>query len=328
MKFLHLTVILTILLFACSSPKTPYRDSRGGNDPDRRDGEGNRSKYFLTRSEIPECSSGDCCEDDRNCKDKCGDYFSDSSSERICNQLPLDKGEPLIAFLEELEDGKADDFDEDDLEYFGLAMSIDHEVWIDLIKDYSDGDESLNWLAETDEATKILLQLNKDDTVEIIVALLGDNNDSDTLSGLKDRIDGDKTVLEVAENSNNNEFIDFIHDEIIGEELCTSTSNQPIPKANTYSSGSEINSANRQKEEACMLGVYCAIFPISDKENERKDIAQTIDDNDIESFIEDEKDDGGLSDQGSRISNANDWPDEACTALADLWQDSSSFVLW
>ena len=307
----------------------------GDNDKDR---DTKSTKYCVAK--IPDCNKKNCCGDDnKDCEDGCSDFFPEE--EEDCESLPIDDGNKVIGVLESLKDS---DFSEitsnEDLKYLCMALDIEDRSWTDLIRDNnaSEAQEALEWIAENQKVTDTLLELGDTPMRNILRALLmragghkfavddledddGDRNDVRILKGLKDTRND---FLEKAVEENNNDLVEFVHEEIVEASLCDSNTNKPDPVTGSaaYASGAETTRAGERDDAACLLGVYCYIYPGSGLDDEREDIASVVDEKDIENLIEAKKTEGGLA-----ISKGQDWPHTACTKLKTFWNNGSGLAL-
>jgi len=337
--------VITLLLFGCGddSPREPrvIPGDRTTPPPTDRD----RSRGSSLDCEVPTCSGSECCEDDRECERKCRDLDIASGD---CDDLPIKTVEAIDDLFG---DGRKSEFDspnDDDLEDLTtddytnicIATNLDKteaDVWEEAIKEHryssSDAEAVMKWFIEQDLATEIL-DRTANDTKEVILnrllfimgggshsgSISGSDGARDIIEGLEEEIDSDDDagVMYYAHRKSNTKMIDIIHECVVKDELCDSSTNHPVPVsgASGYSTSS-LADARKKSEEACQLAVYCK--SITD-ENHRKDVAGDVEDNGIKNFIEDEVNDGGLGID----DDPEDWTDEACEELEDRWNNPTS----
>ncbi len=341
-----LLILLSMTFMFCKkSPSRSWwqddrRSSRASSSSPEK--ENTLSTFFK---EVPECDEDDedCCEDNRQCKSDCRKYFD--GEEDACFSLPEEDGQTLLEVLEYLEDGTFDNIRiGEDLKYLHLAIEMESYTWLNSISDYSSSkaEKALKWIAQYEEVTDTLLDLEEDTTVEILKGLLvkagngsflTDDVDNasaqDILKGLKS---SKEDFLNKALTEKNNDIIDFIHKHLVEDDICDTESLQPRPGGGYSGYHAQISSIGKNtpngkaltyQKEACILGFYCYIYS-SDKavdNKNRKDIANLIDESEIDTFITTEKDSGGLQANLKVETDASQWPVRACRRLCELWFD-------
>ncbi len=350
--FMSLSVVVLSSSCSVSTTTSPpsggtRRPSPGGRttDTDAKDDDDTkkRRKSSFCPSKVPEeDNKSDQCRSDSDCKSGCRDFFDDSEDE--CFELPQDEGNDMVEALEDLDDSKYSSLrDTKDMESLCLAAKIDEESWYKIIKSYSTNDarDALEWIADNNNVADLMLEI-KDDVEDstglgIFKGLLGKarssgsfNGDPDDvteahlLAGLKASSD---EFLETAVKKKQDDLVkDIIHEELVKEELCDSSSNQPEPDtsgcgSSTCYTNDQRTEANDKKEQACELGVYCHILSGSSNEKVRRDLADILNDDDIEEFINDDKNEGGLDVDSD--DDPDEWSDDVCEKLKDLWNNRS-----
>ena len=244
----------------------------------------------------------------------------------------------------------------------GAVRELDSDIWLDFIEDYSNSEAEavLGWIAQEEDAVQIFEKTGEEGIKmfkELLIQLAGGSPDTSAkvLEGLQEGInfndDPHDNVVAMALEENNDALVKFIHKKIIKDDdegLCgedKENSNWPNPQvwqatpAPPHGYGVDpddgdpddirkyFENANKNREESCILGVYCQIFPTgssgSETENDsvRKDLADVLDDRSLRNFIKDEVEDGGL---GLTKDQAEDWPHKVCDELGRLWNQGSS----
>lgn len=341
----------TFILFCKKNPsrswwKEDRRSSRSSSSSSSSEKKNTLSTFFK---EVPECDDEDCCEDNRQCKSDCRQFFDDE--EEACFSLPEEDGEYLLEVLDYLKDG---DFDkiriEEDLKYLHLAVDMETYTWLNSINDYnsSKADKALKWIAQYEEVTDTLMEWDEDITTDILKGLLvraGNESFStndvssipaqDILKGLKD---SKEDFLNKALKEKNNDIINFVHKHLVEDDICDTESHYPRP-GGAYSGyheqvGSiEKNTPNGKaltyQKEACILGFYCHIYSLdkADDNTNRKEMASLIDESEIDTFITTETDGGGLQTNLKVQTDASQWPVRACRKLCELWYDAVDLPL-
>ena len=147
--------------------------------------------------------------------------------------------------------------------------------------------------AFTDAIVYSLTLLNNPNTISDPIDL------TDLLNGLvSEEVENRKTVFFILNHdiSTNAEFFNFIHEEVVVNRLCGTTSENPSPPLSSYT-----------YEEECILGVYCSAGYTEDEDNEdRAKIAELINDRSVENYIEINL---GVTE------DIHTWPAAACAAL-------------
>ena len=386
MKMFLQTKVVVILLLSiavaagimagCSSDQgdrggTTARSSDGGSDGSRNDRRDDRRSQAKLKCELPSCSGSSCCDKedkdgdlDEDCEDWCKKDLS-LSGDAYDKCLALDEIviEDDLLFLfddrlnrpdfEELESLKSKD-----IEIICAAVKhLDSDLLSDRVDKYSTADAKsmLEWLATEETILEVYDSAEDEEGIKMIKKLLGTvgggTDDGDILKGIGldvSRDNDDENVLQLALKSGNENFVKYIHDEIIthDKEICAE-SNQPVPNATVIipvEGGGTIKYLDKQPKngyhyEACVLAAYCTI---SDKMNDedgdefRKDMADFISQSGIVNFVKRKAEDGGLDladgeeddDDNSSSAyfnldedDAEEWTHKACTNLEYFWDN-------
>ena len=122
----------------------------------------------------------------------------------------------------------------------------------------------------------------------------------DLLNGLtENEIDDRKTIFFILNHdiSTNSEFLNFIHEEVIVNRLCGTTTYGTSPPLSSYTI-----------EPECILGVYCSAGTEDDDNEDRAKIAEIINERSVEYYIQ--------SPFGLNITiDVHKWPAAACDDL-------------
>ncbi len=339
------------MVFGCSTE--PGRNvTTGGRNRDRNTGGTSNRRTGTTASikldcVLPKaCSGSSCCNADKDCEDQCDDWFS-GKAEKECLKLSQDSVDEIDNILEILKDAKEDELDDISNDNVDLLCTIlddlDHNAWFGEVKKYTTAkaDRVLAWMIDDDEVTAILDSIDSDDAVDIMKHLISRAGSSSStissssiLTGLNTGIgDDSERVLVYADGANNEGFIEWVHENIVEDQICA---NAVLPTCNTAATGSGItacNSAgesslsNEIKRAACKLGVYCKVIPRGEQDT-RASIADILNDSDVKDFIETAQSTSGT---GLGLSadddDAEEWTNIACDRLKLLWSDGSGLDL-
>ena len=333
------------MVFGCSTE--PGRNvTTGGRNRDRNTG-GTSNRRTGTAASIKlncvlpkTCSGSSCCEVDDDCEDQCDDWFS-GKAEKDCLKLSQDDVDDIDNILEILKDAKEDELDDISNDNVDLLCTIlddlDHNAWFDKsVKSYTTAKAKrvLAWMIDDDKVTALLDSIDSDDAVEIMETLISRASTSNPvtaqtiLAGLDTSVgdDSDDRVLIYADAANNEEFIEWIHENIVDKKVCTNAV-LPVCQTNTACSAASTDA----RRTVCKLGVYCKIIPKGDEEDTRASIADILGDSEIEDLIETAQSTAGT---GLRSGNsdltdddAEKWTDDACERLATLWNDGTGLNL-
>lgn len=345
-------MLVLMLVFACSSPPEQGSSSTGRTSSGGDDGDDDKD---LSCS-LPECSGGDCCDKGsakrkEDCEDLCDDLNLDSDGDEVCLTLEHDFLKNTLVFLFDNKEVLAkpddknlvDNIKDEDIGYIcGAVKELGSRVWSRLIESKSYGrPESqavLGWVAKEKQAVEIFKNAEEEEGIKMLKVLLrkahGDSGDEGVLKGLGVRFEwnnddnNDYTILK--RSIKNAALLTYIHEEVLEnkeEGICgeDATSNLPEPDCGTdkypRAGCDENGEATRQKERACILGVYCKVAPDDiDRDNDlREDIASKLKDGSIKSFIERDIADGGL---GLEEQVADDWAHSVCVKLKQLWNNN------
>ncbi len=336
------SLLAIFMVFGCSLPP----DNIGTRDP----GERNTTRDNDTRDDDeddviqcpspPKCDRNDCCGDDDDCQDDvCDEYFSSDSK---CEDMPRRDAERMGRLFEDyLESPDFDDLrklDNDDIQLICTAVDkIDYESWKDLIDDYSsrEASETLQWISREDRVTYIFDRALDEDEGQAIMEKLLDkagsvqDDSKSVLKGLTNKQvgDGKDSLLLQIESDKNEQLLEFLHEQIVEGVLCT-TGNRPVPVngPDEYTDTTSLENAEENTEVACFLAVYCyygSSTSQSDKEERedlRKYISKELRLGEIDDFIKNSKSEGGLGLSEDNVYE--EWKNEACDKLKDLWNDA------
>lgn len=339
-----LIVILSVVMFfglRCEEAKKPPQDQdtteeeNGEEEEDQEEDKNEEEEeeededtklYILRDKDLPQGGEGEQCKDNKKCEDDLCDDFLDNAT--ACEKLPIKTGNRILDSLEALQDA---DFEKVDLKYLGFAFSIWEDFWLDIInKDYSrrDSREALEWIAETKELLELLLQIDEDTLTDIITSLvikLHPNTRTLTYYTFYKTLTYStknnffKTVLK-EDFDITDEFIEFLHENIVKDTLCGNPNAPPWPyeatwRGDTYYNQAEERLAREYRQEACHLGVW---FELITDDTDRARVARLVDEEEGD-FINRLKTEGGLSYTEGEFEDANEWPDEVFDRLKRLW---------
>ncbi len=334
-------ILMGFFVLRCEEAKTPpggpeHTDTEEDNqkekdETDEEDGEEEEdSLYILDYEDLPQGSEGEQCQDDKDCEDDlCDDFLNNATA---CEKLPLKTGNRVLDSLKDLQRAE---FKKVDLKSLGLAFSIEEDFWLDIIKkdyDRRDSREALEWIAETEELLKLLLQLDEDALQDIIhylvIKLYPYSNKSFNINY--------RTLyVSLATNSSNNffkmvlkedfdateELIEFLHEHIVKDSLCGNSNAWPAPSSlswrgtTLYYTQAEMELAEKYAKEACSLAVW---FNLITRDKDRARVAGLAGDEEND-FITRLKTEGGLSYTEGEFEDADEWPDEVFERLKRLW---------
>lgn len=349
--FITLVVVSAMaffMIFGCSTEpgrnvsNTSNRTQSARNNSGSRTTSRSRATSVTLDCALPkECSGSDCCEDDDDCEDQCDDWFS-GKAEKECLKLSKEDVDEIDTILEILKDAKEDELDDikdDSVDLLCAVLDdLDHKAWLSEVSRYTTAKAKrvLAWMIDDDKVTALLDSINSEDAVEImekLISRVGSGSvttatPASILAGLNTTIgdDNDK-VLVFADDANNEEFIEWIHENIVEEEICVTTSR---PTCDATPPGNDVSpctspSVDRQLE-ACKLGVYCKVIP-DDEEDTRASVAEILGDGDIEDFISAPLGEDGLDDTNLDDDDAEEWSNASCTKLEKLWDDGTGLTL-
>ena len=336
------------LIFAvavnCSRSGTRDDGPKTKDDRDDRD-----SKGVLT-CELSRCSgSDDCCdEEDEDCDNWCeSDLDLSGKHYDACIDLRKDTVEELTELFEnKLKRPREDDLEdlgkEEQELICGAVKELDHDILGDRIDDYNHtrATQFLEWAAENEGVADIFKNAEDDEGVKMFKRLLfrasggsGETTDQGVLDGLTKGVNSEESgehVLYLSFDHNNENLIEFIHEEIIShkDELCDEK-NHPVPdtavEVDRNNDGDTIDADETYtstgfEKEACVLAVYCKIAASGDDASDfRHDMAKFLGDGgDVKDFIEESVQEGGL---GGEEEDGEDWTDAACENLKTYWND-------
>ena len=355
------------------------------NDTKKRSKKTSKKVTYLECEEFDTGSGSDYCEEeDTDCKKWCAgrDYLNLSSRDArdTCYEMKKDTVEKLAEWVKDrglIERPDYSDLDELNKEDIDLLCSavkyLDYKILDRYFSDYKSkyGKVMLAWVAQNKEVLDIFENAvdskGRDKGVPLMKDLLkaaGTNSGSDSdkiMSGLSVDLKRDENtdredqqhVLSLANDANNEEFIDYIHDNIISDNddgLCEAENDRPNPDAGAASKPynvAEGNLADDSNYEACILGVYCRIAARSasavttDEEDAefRKDMVEFVSDGgSVSDWINTVRAEGGLNGTprgggGTPAAIALDeedgdeWTINACNNLKSFWNSSSSLDL-
>ena len=337
-------VVLTLscLLFLAvvvSCSRKSSTETGGQNEPIEE-----KKKGILT-CELPRCGgSDDCCyEEDEKCDHWCeSDLDLSGKHYDACVALRKDTVEELVKLFEEkLKKPKEEDLDDLDKEeqelICGAVKELDHDILGDRIDNYNHtrAKRFLAWAGENPGVADIFKNAEDDEGVKMFKRLLyrasggaGEITDQGVLDGLAVGVNSDEAgehVLYMAFDDNNENLVDFIHEEIVShkDELCDDK-NHPVPDDTQVvdSNTGDVYASTGFEKEACVLGVYCKIAAAGDDASDfRHDMAKFLGDGgDMADFIEESLKDGGL---GGTEDDGEDWRDAACANLKTYWNDKT-----
>ncbi len=338
--------------------------TRDRNDEPEEDDD---DKPLLT-CEFSSCSGSDCCtEDDEKCEEWCSKdkYLSLSGDEEDkCLGVGKEPGlkKETVERLNEIFTGKfkrnkinrknLDNLkDRDDIELICAAVKeLGTDILNNHIEDYKEKHAKffLSWLAREKVALEIFENAEDDDGIEMLKDLLkkagnssSDNESEQILIGLTKKIENldDKDeklpILALADEHNNERLIEYFHetfiaddDEAICEEDKSNNLPEPVSGSGKYSN---VAVAEDNKEQACVLAVYCKIADDGIIAEDRDDFRKAMADATEYSldFIETDIEDGGL-DPGENTNNAihdltdddeEEWSNNACENLKHYWDN-------
>ena len=355
--------LILMFIFACSSsPENQSTTTTTSRDDDDEDDD-EESKKDLACT-LPKCSGSQCCnkikdEDKKEeCEKWCGhrDYLNLSSdAEDKCLALEYDFVEKDLVRLFG-EDTLTDPNEEkllkgiknDDISTICAAVKeLDPDIWG--INSYvqNEAEVVLGWVAGAKQAIKIFEKTKeKKEGFEmfkkLLMTLSQGSGDQGVVEGLKVEIsfddeDESSKFLAYALDKNNDNLIQFIHNKILQDKkegLCgdQKSSNWPTPETGAVAStagygpagGSAYKNAEKHRQRACIMGVYCKTFPEMAEDKIREDLAQKVGDSGMERFIKSPVADGGL---GLTLQHSEDWPQEVCVRLISIWDHSPNFNL-
>ncbi len=338
---MKLFIIIGLIISFCaflSSNCTSSESTLNSSDKDRASRVGDSASAKNTKSknfcpdDVPDEDNEDAqCRSDSDCKSGCRDFFN--SGEYECFELPEDTGKKMVDVLDALEENKFSSLkDDEDMESLCLAVKIDEESWYDIIKSYSSrkAKEALNWIADNKNVTDMIMDMDDSISEGIFKGLLsqaggsfngdpGDVTDDDLLKGLEDSSD---RFLEEAVKEGNYVLVNFIHEFLVQEEICYASEDNfegavsGCGSSTCYTSEDK-KEADDRKKEACYLAVYCQVLSGGNKSRARRDLAEMLNNDDIDDFINDDRVSGGL--QVESRDNPSEWSDAVCNKLKDLW---------
>ena len=277
MKMFLQTKVVVILLLSialaagimsgCSSDQgdrtgTTTGSSDGRSDGGRNDRRDDRRSQAKLKCELPSCSGSSCCDKedkngdlDEDCEDWCKKDLS-LSGDAYDKCLALDEivieDDLLFLFDERLSRPEFEELESlksADIEVICAAVKhLDSDLLSEKIDKYSNTDAKamLEWLATEDTILEIYDNAEDDEGIKMIKALLEKvgtgTGDGAILNGLGVDVsqdNDDDNVFQLAQ-SNNEQFVDYLHNEIITheKEICAKT-NQPVPVANNISAVKE-----------------------------------------------------------------------------------------
>ncbi len=358
MKYLITLIVATLMVFfmvfGCStepgrnvSNNTRNRTQSARNNSGSRTSNRSRTSSVTLDCALPkECSGSDCCEDDDDCEDQCDDWFS-GKAEKECLKLSQEDVDEIDTILEILKDAKEDELDDirdDSVDLLcAILDDLDHKAWLTEVSRYTTAKAKrvLAWMIDDNNVTALLDSIDSEDAVEIMKRLISRAKSGtagtapqDILNGLDVGIgDDNDRVLVFADDANNEEFIEWIHENIVEEEICTSNVlpacvDSGTPTGVTTACSGSVSTGT--KITACKLGVYCKVIPTSTEEDTRASVAEIIGDSDIEDLIEtDQKTDGTGLNSADHLDedDAEEWTNKACTRLEQYWNNGNNLDL-
>ena len=184
----------------------------------------------------------------------------------------------------------------------------------------------------------------RDPTVE-------ESADQRILDGLKAKIDfsneDEQHILKRALDNNNKRLVEFIHKNILLDDdgLCgednekyypnpneqvynksftcsdsTKGSNNDHPGYTTGSLKNFLDEANENRQEACILAVYCSIDDTRQGNRFRADLARVVNTSSVRSFIRNSVEKGGLGLPNQKYQDK--WTHEVCYHLNLRWKNA------
>ena len=294
-----------------------------------------------------------------DCSKACNDLFSGDSRKECLRYKP-----GIIFDIEEMVENGAlnrpteDNLSEVDEQLLCILLDIDPDPWLEQIEDYSRtrSETTLHWVVDENISSYFTSDDDQKEIMEQLFASLGGDERVTSLNifeGFKRDVsvddDDDEDIPAIyyfSENdgSDDSEAFRFVHEFTLVDEVCKK-SNRPTANiagsTDVRTCGSGDNSPCYGKEtdtsvsgrvtqeeaedefnlQACILGVYCHIADgHEDAEDLRETVADILNESDVVDFIEADVIDGGLGIE----DDADDWPDTACTALQDYWNNNKS----
>ena len=355
--FVTSILLVSSIIFSCGDDSSPSQDGRGF-DSGADGGRGvDNGVEVVCRSSGAGCSGSDCCGQDEDCADTCGDLFSGgviSDCKDNYTTETVNKIENIVdnIFHRPTVDKLYDDEDLKEPEPLCALLDLSPEAWINKVEDYtsstyarttlewivsrniwhyfiSDGDESLLKIRDSNKKEDLLKLL------EQLIGTLGGAragvkvSDTHLVNGLTvQQVADEKTVFYLAEHEDRdqNTGFHFVHEKIVVERICDEP-NRPDPNTthgtNKYT-GASIAAARNFDEEACILAVYCKAGPHTNNqyESDRERVAKLVG-TQVKEFIETPIADGGLGVE----EDASEWPNSACSKLRSYWENSSQLGL-
>ena len=347
---------------------TTTTTGRGDKDTDEDEGD---LACSLPECNGSKCCNKGSKKEKEQCEEWCEDDLNlDSDGEELCLTLDRDTVDSLVFIFDDNEALKEPDDEElvknikdSDISLICSAVKeLGSRIWSRLIDNYggSQAKAVLGWVAEEKDVVQIFEKAEDEDGIEMFKTLLekaggssSGSGDNRVVAGLNvdfDFNDDDNNnfnVLNRALDNNNDKLLKFIHRDVLEDSkagICgeKKKSNWPEPeKSATASDGFHYkegsgggDDADRQKQRACILGVYCKVAERGEGTTEddnrdnslREDLAKKLSDSGMESFIERKTSDGGLSHDTSGAhflseDDAEEWTYKVCKQLKCLWKN-------
>lgn len=359
-----LAVMIVLSCTQQEGKETTSSSSSSSTGPSSTTGDTEEKEEDLLTCELPSsCSGNKCCSKDEDCEELCTDSkkldLSGIAKDK-CFDLEEETVERLVKIFTKIlkkpnEDDLENELKDEDIELIcATVKDLDKNLLEDVIKEYShrQAQRFLTWLAETEEALEIFTNAEDDDGIDMLKRLLAEavgessTSHANILKGLQKLINTDeddnddqKPLMSLANKNGNERLVRYFHEWFIEDEdegICGKTSNQPVADSNQYS-GDHANIADKNnKEEACILAVYCTIddtLPKEDQSDFRENMANIV--NYRIGFIKDDKDNGGLNpdpaDVGKDVApfaldddDVEEWSDNACANLKYYWNNGTT----
>ena len=334
-----------MLFVSCIVFITSGCDENPGNvvrPVDPRPGSNNELSRINTCEGHRECSGEDCCGEDDDCRIICRELFDNGADYGVCvNEYDKELVTQLEKVDEILDRPNISNLNKINTEPLCALLQLSPDKWLKKINErYTAGNAEvvIEWVF-----SQGILHLfsEPEDRLDVIRGLLvartgrgGQITDANILDGLaRQTVQDRKIIFYISDYVGEAGKLGFqlIHNELIVGDICDTESNQPHPNStgtrkdgsncyyNNPRNGYQFDAAIEQKEQACVLALYCVAGPDNNSKRDRKRIADLVNNNGVVDFIETAVVDGGLG----VTQEAEEWPSSACSELKNFWHNKT-----